>query len=136
MKVLEDNSKGCVVCFDVDDTLVMWLSDAEKQKRRIELVAFNNPLTGRRIKLVPNTHSIERLKKEKGKGNTVVVWSAGGYQWAKTVVKRLLLTDYVDLIMSKPLGYIDDLHCTEWMGEWVRVNKDGTLTEDAQQTKE
>ena len=133
MIVIEDLKNGVPIMFDCDDTLVMWLSDVEKQKRRIELVTFTDPYSGRRIKLIPNTNAIARLKAEKLKGNTVVVWSAGGWRWARTVVKRLNLTHHVDLVMSKPMGYIDDLHCTEWMGEWVRVNKDTTLTEEAKE---
>lgn len=119
-----------IIMFDVDDTLVEWIHDSRMNWPDIQarLVEFNTPfskISGRDHKyaLLPIEDSIELLINESKRGMFIVVWSAGGYEWAKEVVRGLELEPYVDLIMSKPLGYIDDLACNEWMGQRIRVRK-------------
>lgn len=120
-----------VSCYDCDDTLVRWIWDQnEKEALKDKMIKFDTEGTGfhmRYVFLVPNEQVINNLKQNHATGGTIVVWSAGGYIWAKEVVKVLGLSDQVDLIMSKPTRYVDDLPCNEWMGKWRRVNKDGTL---------
>lgn len=50
-------------------------------------------------------------------GQIVIVWSAGGYKWAESVVKSLGLSLFVDVAMSKPTWYYDDIPCQKWMGK-------------------
>jgi len=120
-----------VTCYDCDDTLVRWIWDEnEKEELKDKLVKFDTGGTGYNLQYVwlqPNDEVIENLKQNALTGGSIVVWSAGGDVWAKTVIETLKLEQYVDVIMSKPTKYVDDLPCDEWMGKWVRVKKDGSL---------
>lgn len=103
------SDKEQVVCFDVDDTLVMWGFTPSESS-----VTFNN--YGFPQNLEPHKVHIEALKAHKAKGDFVIVWSAGGYAWAQEVVDTLQLNDYVDLVIAKPRWYYDDLPSSEWLG--------------------
>jgi len=92
--------------FNVDDTLVMW----------------NVPLTKGAInvngsQVMPNQGNIDALKRHSMRGHTIIVWSAGGSQWAKAVVDALGLQDHVNAIMEKPMWYYDDKQSSHFMGE-------------------
>lgn len=111
---------------DVDDTLVLW-NPTEEQRNKYGEVEIVCPgsfaiVDGEMISspsftetLVPYLPHIEQLKKHKARGHTVVVWSAGGYDWAKVAVEALGLTQYVDLVISKPTWAYDDLPPNEYM---------------------
>jgi hypothetical protein len=113
--------------YDVDDTLVMWNASAEELESRG--VDFTCPGSFTFIdgemresppwsaRLLPHRKHIEQLKKHKMRGHTNIVWSAGGYDWAAAVVKALGLEDYVDLVISKPTWFYDDLTPEEFMGK-------------------
>lgn len=115
--------------FDCDDTLVEWVWDKVKlEKVQDQLVEFNTPSShqaelGNKLALFPIQDSINLLKAEKASGSTIVVWSAGGWQWAAEVVRGLGLESQVDLIMSKPIGYVDDLASDKWMGKFIKVKR-------------
>lgn len=105
-----------VVAFDVDDTLVMW----EKQETKSQnAVTFLDPYDGSKHLLVPHQGHISLMKKYKGRGMCIIVWSAGGTQWAKSVINTLGLQDYVDIILTKPSKYVDDLQASEILGNRV-----------------
>lgn len=101
-----------IITFDVDDTLVMW---GKSKHKRAKLIT--DPSSGLSYKLVPHRFHINLLIQHYGRGYTIIVWSAGGYAWAQEVVKELGIEKYVDLVMTKPCKYVDDLVCNEWMGE-------------------
>ena len=106
MKVYESEN---IVCFDVDDTLVIWnVPPGEEGNTRV----FDN--FGFKEKLLPHRAHIKLLKQFKARGQFVIVWSQGGHQWASEVVKYLELTEYVDLIMAKPKWIVDDLPASAW----------------------
>ena len=86
-------------------------------------VAFSNPDDPCDIWLLePNWEIIKHLKETSLNGGTVIVWSAGGWDWALEVVKVLELEHYVDAVLTKPHRYVDDLHCDEFMGTWRKVS--------------
>lgn len=95
-----------IAMFDCDDTLVMW-------DQPIKDVYVTDPHTGKQEALSRHELHIKYLKQHKSRGFTNIVWSAGGYAWAKAVVDALELNDYVDLIMSKPVKFFDDLPAEE-----------------------
>lgn len=108
------------VFWDVDDTLVLWNPTKEQlEKDGIDfecpaglfLNEENNVTPGKpwTARLVPHKTHIEQLKKHKMRGHMIVVWSAGGYDWAEAVVKRLGLEQYVDVVISKPTWAYDDM---------------------------
>lgn len=106
-----------VVAFDIDDTLVMWSN--EYRQPHEGSVAFIDPYDGATNHLVPHEKHVNLLKKYKGRGMCVMVWSAGGVQWAKSVINTLGLQDYVDLIITKPSKYVDDLPAKEILGSRI-----------------
>lgn len=121
---------------DVDDTLVSWSSTAEEKEK--DGVKFDCPgsmvwdVDGSEIGyaapwsevLVPNLLMIEQLKKLKLRHHTIVVWSAGGYEWAEIVVKTLKLEHIVDLVICKPTYVFDDLPVEEFMPKSRLITKD------------
>lgn len=114
MQIIENDH---VVMFDCDDTLVMWLWGYELQEaiaegRTKQIMDSDGKMSNT---IVPHIEHIELLKRYKGKGKFIVVWTASGYDWGKAVVKGLELDQYVDLIMTKPEKYVDDLHADEFM---------------------
>lgn len=129
-----------VVFCDVDDTLVKWGScPPEEQGTAIPITcpisryrkAAEDELGEELPKdeeyqvgewteyLRPHKKHIEQLKQHKMRGHVIVIWSAGGDEWAMAVVKALKLEAYVDLVISKPTWYYDDIPCQEFMGKRI-----------------
>lgn len=106
-----------VVAFDIDDTLVLW-SDTYSQPGDNK-IAFLDPYDGSTNYLTPHKKHIALLKKYKGRGMCVIVWSAAGTQWAKSVINTLGLADYIDVVMTKPSKYVDDLQAQEILGSRI-----------------
>ncbi len=96
------------VMIDVDDTLVMW---DECTKREIN---FKDPYSGELLTAWVNENNVRLLKEKARRGYTVIVWSLGGYAHAAAVVKALKLQKYVDVCMTKPSCYIDDMPVCAW----------------------
>lgn len=112
--------------FDVDDTLIMWKSSEKaKEKYGIEITCPESLIMNEdgelvaggswTVKVVPHRSHIEQLKLHKSRGHLIVVWSAGGWDWANAAVKALGLEKYVDVVMSKPTWTYDDKKPEEFM---------------------
>ena len=114
-------SKETTVGIDIDDTLVLWQKPTKKDKH--EFINFTCPYTKTIHNLKPHKGHIELLKKYKKRNLGVIVWSAGGAMWAKEVVIKLNLEKYVDLIITKPSRYVDDLEISEWAGNRVYIKE-------------
>lgn len=91
-----------VVYCDVDDTLIMWPELGQEGYK-------------------PHLKHIEMLKRFKSRGQAVIVWSAGGHEWAEHIVKELGLEPYVDAVLCKPSWYMDDLMAQEFLPEVNRI---------------
>jgi len=113
------HSTGQWAYFDVDGTLLKFHGYTAKQKRRHGLVLRNGQVA------VPHKRHIEELKNHHARGHVVVVWSAGGYTWAKEVVDFLGLASYVDLIACKPDWWYDD-----WNSDKVLTKSSHVFLED------
>lgn len=113
MKVLPDKA---TVYFDVDDTLVMW-------GKKSALPVVINAL-GFTEKLKPHLGHIKRLKRHHNRGHVVVVWSQAGTEWAEAVVNALGLSEFVDLVVTKPAAYYDDIDCEHYMGKALYFPKE------------
>lgn len=101
--------------WDVDDTLVKWSSTPEEKKKygiEISYPIMNKHFTDL---IVPHRKHVEQLKKHKLRGHTIIVWSAGGTEWAHAAVKALDITDFVDLIIEKPQWMYDDKQAVDFM---------------------
>jgi hypothetical protein len=127
-------SDQAVFC-DVDDTLIMWNpSKEELEKNGISITCpagysiIDGELTPSgswTARVLPHLAHVEQLKRHKARGHTVIVWSAGGWDWAKVAVKALGLEPYVDLVISKPTWIYDDKKAAEFMpsSQWMEMEK-------------
>ena len=84
-----------IVCFDVDDTLILW------NRPDSDLVLEDSSYK------VHKKH-IESMKRFHARGHFVIVWSKGGAAWAKKCVELLRIEKYVNLVMAKPSWCFDD----------------------------
>lgn len=126
------------IMWDCDDTLVMWdvpnlpyeLMSFEDQVMmdKDDIVAVKDPYASKPgedpvyINLRKHHKHIKLLKDHHARGFSNIIWSAGGYEWAQEVVNALQLNDYVDIIMAKPLKYVDDLKAEEILVSRIYLN--------------
>lgn len=110
MKTIENEM---IVMVDVDDTLLMWKDHTQPGDNKI---AVTDPYDNATVFLVPHQKHIDQIRKWHGRGFSVIVWSAGGVQWAKAAVAALKLEPYVDLVMTKPSKFVDDLPANQILG--------------------
>lgn len=115
-----------IYAFDIDDTLVLY--GADNWKPAHGLVEFVDPYTDATVYLRPHVRHMELLVQMKKRGRHILVWSAGGASWAHSVIKRLGLEAYVDTIMTKPIGYVDDMPANKWMNNRIYIEQKGTGT--------
>ena len=128
IKIPGDRTVFC----DVDDTLLMWNPSKEDLEARGISVHCPGSLCtdedgviskteGFTERLLPHRKHVEQLIKHKMRGHTIVVWSAGGVDWAEAAVKALFLTNIVDVVMSKPAWAYDDLQPNEFIKvQWLK----------------
>jgi len=102
-----------VVCFDVDDTLILWGRLLNNDEPTTEMLC---PYTGVTEKGQTHLEHVERIKQHKADGHFVIVWSQGGGEYAYNACVGLGILEYVDLCLDKPMQYYDDLDCSKWMG--------------------
>lgn len=115
-KVIENEQ---VYMFDVDDTLIVWGKNIHtSHPDRIEI---KDPYDGATVHVVPHERHVKLLTQMKGRGRFIIVWSQSGAKWAQAVVEALGLTDSVDLILTKPQGYVDDLPVSKWMKNHIYI---------------
>ena len=121
MQVVENDH---IVCFDVDDTLIMWIWD-QYEKQQLDETDNLIPITHKGFSVLVKPHKvhIELLQNYKAKGKFIIVWSQSGFSWAQAVIEALELEDYVDLVLTKPQKYVDDLHADEWMEHTYKEDK-------------
>lgn len=110
-----------VVFFDVDGTLI--LPDEEKYKNSPS-VSVLDPIENKYIPMRKHEPNIRLLVEENHRGSFVVVWSRGGHEWAESVVKALNLYGLVDLIITKPHAYFDDVKIEDWLKNRVFLDHD------------
>ena len=99
-----------VIPCDVDGTLVI-----HNPGPGVPLIDVIDPETGRPVTLGINRSMVKLVREEKFRGAFILVWSRGGYAWAKNVINALHLENHVDLIMTKPMAYFDDIPVEEWL---------------------
>lgn len=101
--------------FDVDGTLITYDGAAEDEIEIVDDVEEDAvPITA-----YVNRPMVRLVKEEAKRGSCVIVWSRGGYRWARAVVSALKLEAYVNIIMSKPTVYFDDQPAETWLVDRV-----------------
>lgn len=88
---------------DVDQTLIDW----ECSNKDLPLLLLKGPNDATNVQAIP-VH-IDLIKELRTVGWQIVVWSQGGADHAERVVKLLGIENLVDVIISKPTIYVDDL---------------------------
>ena len=106
-----------VVFFDVDHTLIDFVSNTDPDAENALFVS-DGIQSGELVR--PIEVHVEALKEHYRKGHQVIVWSQQGSTWAENVVRALDLQFYVDLVLTKPTAYYDDLAKDDW---GVRIYK-------------
>lgn len=96
---------------DVDDTLVMHRAINDQHP---DALVIEDTVEVGEILMQINRPMVRLVKEEFSRGSHITVWSRGGWEWAKTVVDALGLTDHVHLVMTKPYAYFDDKPVEEW----------------------
>jgi hypothetical protein len=115
-------NKDVTIPFDVDATLIYWKPEgAKRDSQDVELDYY-----GEKVYVHPHLEHIRLLRASLARGRNVIVWSGNGYLWAKTVIDYLLNAGHLPssdgmIIMSKPVGYVDDLDCQHWMGNRIYI---------------
>lgn len=84
--------EGIWLGVDVDDTLVKWKGTS----------------------YTPMQKNVNSLIRHHKRGHKVIVWSAGGMEWARKVVQELGLEQYVHMVCEKPRWLLDDKDASEW----------------------
>lgn len=102
------------VYFDTDNTIVYAASEFP------ELSHLPKVSIGTRDFYV-NTNITEKIKDFYGRGHKVIVWSAGGEDWAEQVVIHAGLINYVYETFTKPDWVFDDKDTESWMPEAEHV---------------
>ena len=105
-----------VVCFDVDDTLVLWGRSGEYDFK------MRCPYSGVVEGAIIHKQHVDMVKKHYNDGHFVIVWSGGGAPHAKEAIERLHLSNYVNLIIEKPMQYYDDLDAHYFMHRRTYLN--------------
>jgi predicted phosphatase len=108
--------------FDVDGCLV--IHQAASLIPESEKIEVYDAVTKNLVIVRINRPMVRLLRESASRGSFVIVWSRGGYQWAADVVKALGLQDYVNLVMSKPLAYFDDMPVEKWLPHRVFIEPD------------
>lgn len=96
---------------DVDDTLVLWERPSDYPENDMRLINCGGVEKWYAI----NWPQVRQLSEHKARGHTVIVWSAGGSDWADAVVDALEMRPFVDLTLEKPMWAYDDLPASEFM---------------------
>lgn len=115
--------KGLTVYFDVDQTLVMFGPRTKRQ--------FYEPEDATDFQVDTHQRHVRALREHKHRGHKIVVWSAGGAEWAEQVVRNLGIEDLVDICIAKPSWFYDDKTASEFMPEVNRVYFNDGVTDDA-----
>lgn len=134
--------EGRIAYFDVDHTLVIWeLTPREylknpdlnskyldvRQLLQAQPESLDMEFRGKKFTIRPIWTHVSQLVQQSLKGIRIVVWSAGGADWAEAVVKTLKLEDYVEVILTKPDFFYDDSTPEGFMGKhfffaWDEIN--------------
>ena len=111
------------IYFDVDETLIMWEGDditsAYNDTKNLPnsyapYIRHDDIIFIDKIPYRKHIYHIDRLIHHKQTGDKIVVWSAGGEKWATRVITELGLIEYVDVILSKPDYYYDDVELKDF----------------------
>jgi hypothetical protein len=103
--------------FDIDNTLILPIDPSKVSTGRI--VDVYDAITKRFIRMQVHEPNVRLLIEEAHRGAYIIVWSRSGYEWAANVIRALDLVPQVNLVLSKPLVYFDDMDVSQWLKDRV-----------------
>lgn len=113
------NTNENVILFDVDQTLIMHEYKLYPLDRRISVDYY-----GISKIVVAHLEHIKLLKSYKKRRFFIRVHSNNGFLWAKQIVQKLDLEEFVDSVESKPTRHVDDAtNSVEVMGPRVYLEQ-------------
>lgn len=104
--------------FDVDGTLILPFEGDDTTKVLVEDPVFPCKF----IKYQKHEPNIRLLREELQRGSICIVWSRGGWEWARNVIMALGIDHKNLLIMSKPMVYFDDVEVQDWLKDRVYLD--------------
>jgi hypothetical protein len=109
--------KEPIVYCDIDDTLVSWNFDYNcPGPNKLEFKDIDGDI----LYLEVIKEHVNVLKSHNLRGHTIILWSAGGADWAEEVGIKIGIDDIVDAYASKPTWFYDDIPASEFMPEHNR----------------
>jgi phosphoglycolate phosphatase-like HAD superfamily hydrolase len=116
---MEINKNEMRIAIDIDDTLIIYPRDrflTEEGLVTLGYIQFSDCYTNEKFFARPAKKHIKLIKDHFQRGYEVTVWSAAGWQHAKSIVEQLGLEPWVHKIETKFTKYVDDLPANEFMG--------------------
>ena len=114
--------KDTVLAFDIDKTLIFWKPEGKEEHE------FDTKLDyyGEQVSVAFHMEHVQLLKSTLARGRGALVWSGNGVKWARQVIETLIVAGHINdssgiLIVSKPVGYVDDMDCSTWMGNRIYI---------------
>ena len=106
-----------ILYVDVDYTLLIWSADLQSGS------PFYDPYEEKFKKVKIHYPHLEIVKDRLKRGATIILHSQSGYEWAASAARCLGLDkEEKVIVMSKPIGYIDDKPCEKWMGDHINLD--------------
>lgn len=96
-----------VTFIDIDDTLVYWEKTGDKPAVTVE-----TPWICERLEV--NQKMINNIDQLHVRGFYIVLWSQSGHEWCEAVAKALKIEDKINMCMTKPGFFYDDLPIEAW----------------------
>lgn len=109
-----------VIPVDIDGTLIIW----GKVRRGDKALHYTCPYTSQQMTVRVHQPNVAILKERLARGATILAWSASGFAKAQAVLAALKIDSPNLIILSKPVGYMDDIECSEWMGKRIFLDED------------
>ncbi len=122
----------CSVFVDVDETLILW-NWKDYTEDITGLISITDPKSGVSEYGLPHQRHIDLIRQFKARGHTVVIWSAGGAEWAERAVKALGIEKMVDAVLAKPNWYVDDLPAAAYMKKPIYLHPMNPLKDERAQ---
>ena len=112
MKIIKSEQ---ILAVDIDNTLLLW----DEHDSGNQSVVFTDPYTGETKQVKVHEAHLRIVKSRLSRGAVLLVWSSSGYRWVEAALFALQLEHPRVIVLSKPIAYIDDKPCAEWMGERI-----------------
>jgi len=108
----------------VDDTLVMWNVDPDK-----DIINFN--CYGSIFPANYHKPHIDQIIKHTQRDHQVIIWSQGGWKWAESAINSLVKANLIPkdiasklIIMDKPTWVYDDMPVQHWIEQVKYIDID------------